>query len=987
MTVTDRFRLFWTPFLKKHKGRMHQAIGLVCPAGLGSGGDLTLHVGERKYTARKFDLIRMPDEYRGEHHPPAYLWLIPRPARAVRARAVWRTPLGQVHRDSLKITPAEPRHVHLVFKTHIDLGYTDTVANVLASYRTRLMDALLKNIEATSERKTGQRFVWMMSTWLLEQCLDPEHVAPEHIERLEQGIRNRQIVWGLMPFTTHTEFFGLEELCRSIYGARRLAERFGVPVPAVAKMTDVPAHAAALAMAFGAAGGRFFQIGTNPDSRPPAVPPLFQWKLPDGNRMLCHYHGTYDTPLLPPADWPWQHWLSVQVSNDNVGPQNLDLLDYAAWIDSQFDSPIIQTGPMETFADAVLREHGSDLPELEKEFTDWWIYGIASQAGPTARARRLKDRLPSLETLATALSWATDRPVSPKLRAALRRGYENLALYTEHTWGDHATDGRRALAKGNRYTSKVFAGNSSPSPVDRWVGSWADKAHYTAEAQAVADEVEVDALKMVNGHAGNSRHPAIWLFNTLSWPRGGVVRMPADGLPDGEFELVDPTMGNAIVYERSAGGIEFIAPKVPACGYLALEMRPAAHRSRPGRHADWDQKQLTLHTNTYTLCFHTAGGLARWHDRARSCQWCSTSAEHPLGTYLYEMPGGKRIREFARQVHSNAAAGTVGFFHRNDYDEMTDFGPVGGDTARVRHELTPSYARVIVDANCPARQVPQRRSGDVRKYRTTFTLYRGHRELHVNVRLIGKRPTYAAEAGYAAFPFMGDEPFVLIDRITQLVEPSEEFAKGINTALMAVHHGVRIEGEYAGMNFYPLDSPLVCFGRPGAYVFDEDPDYETGMLYAMLFNNCWGTNFALWQSGDFSFDFVLQPTGNDEWDGDLARSGADFFRPLVPTLGPAPRVEPARSLLEIEPPSVQLVTMKPGDFDEGTVIRLWNADVDPGTATLKLPAARRGDHLYRCDLLERPAKRRIPINAEGEAKVPLKSHEVATFYLQPAKKR
>src|SRR5690606_10401705 len=108
-----------------------------------------------------------------------------------------------------------------------------------------------------------------------------------------------------MPFRTHTEVFGVEELCRSIYPARRLAERFGLSVPRDAKMTDVAAHNASLGMAFVAAGGNFFQIGTNPESIPPDVPPLFWWQLPDERRILVHYRGTYGSPLLPPDDWPW----------------------------------------------------------------------------------------------------------------------------------------------------------------------------------------------------------------------------------------------------------------------------------------------------------------------------------------------------------------------------------------------------------------------------------------------------------------------------------------------------------------------------------------------------------------------------------------------------------------------------------------------------------------------------------------------------------
>ena len=46
--------------------------------------------------------------------------------------------------------------------------------------------------------------------------------------------------------------------------------------------------------------------------------------------------------------------------------------------------------------------------------------------------------------------------------------------------------------------------------------------------------------------------------------------------------------------------------------------------------ADWDKRALTLHTNDYALMFHRAGGLARWHDRARSSQWCSDQVDFPI---------------------------------------------------------------------------------------------------------------------------------------------------------------------------------------------------------------------------------------------------------------------------------------------------------------------------------------------------------------------
>jgi len=989
-TYTDRFRLFWTPFLRKRGGKMWQAVGLACPPTLGAGGQLTIRIGQQKHTACMFDRIRYATNATTQDDDTVYLWLIPRPGKPVRCQATWKTAQGAVHRASLMLKPAEPTTSHVIFKTHIDLGYTHRAAEVVRLYQTRFMEDLLSRLDKTADRKPGKGFVWTLSTWLMERCLDSKGVKPALLKRFEQYIRAGRVVWGLMPFTTHSEFFGLEEMCRSIYAARRLAERFDQPVPRAAKMTDVPAHTASLAMAFAAAGGTFFQIGTNPESKPPVVPPLFWWKLPDGKRMLTHYHSAYGTPLLPPEDWPYRHWLSTQITGDNIGPQNLEVLDHIAWIDEHFDYPICKTGRLENFGDAVIREHGQKLPTIEKEFTDWWIYGIASQADITALARCDKERLPSIETLQTMNALLAGK--SPNSQEQVRQAYEQLALYTEHTWGDHATDARAALPKGNRYTSQAFANEAKmpapPAPVDRWVASWKDKADYVHQADRTIGKLESAAFLSFAARCGKRSELGIALFNTLSWPRGGLVRLEAKGLPAGDFELIDPTTGGSVLYERKGNRIEFLAPQVPACGYLVLRIQPVSTRRTLGLSTEWYAPHNTLHSSDYSLQFHKAGGMARWHDRARSHQWCSGEVDHPMGTYLYEMPGGDKLRDFARQVHSNAYNHTAGFFHRHDYDGMSQFGPVGGSKAKIKADLSPLRARVTVEAACPARRVPNRRSGDARRVRTTFTTYRGCRNLYVNVKLFGKRPTYAAEAGYAFFPFFGgDDALVFIDRIAHIARPKEEFGEGINLAHMAVHRGVRIEATHVGMNFYPLHTPLLSFDRPGAYGYDENADDFTGTVYATLFNNCWGTNFAQWQSGDYSFDFVCRPTGNDDWDGGLARDGAEVHRPLMATVVPFPNNWPARSVLRIEPKVVQLVTLKPAEFDTGTIIRLWNADVEPVKAKLTLPETRQGDILQVCDLVERPTRKRIAVSDSGDATVPLKANEVVTLQLRPSVRR
>ena len=215
---------------------------------------------------------------------------------------------------------------------------------------------------------------------------------------------------------------------------------------------------------------------------------------------------------------------------------------------------------------------------------------------------------------------------------------------------------------------------------------------------------------------------------------------------------------------------------------------------------------------------------------------------------------------------------------------------------------------------------------------------------------------------------------------------------GVNTAHLAVHRGVRIELEHAGMNFYPLDAPLVGFGAPGAYHYDDAHGYADGVLYSTLFNNTWGTNFAQWQGGDLAYEYVCRPTGNDEWDGGLSRGGLEYFRPLVGTVVHGMNAPPARSLVQVEPDAVHLVALKPAErfgatsasrrSENGLILRLWSADPDPLTAKLTLTTARRGSKLEICDLLERPTGRKISISKQGTANVPMKPHEMVTLLLR-----
>ena len=130
--------------------------------------------------------------------------------------------------------------VIVVFKTHYDIGFTGLARDVVKYYRTEMLAKTVKACAATAGNPAGKRFTWTMASWPMAQILQGE-TDPDLLKQAEDLVKHRQLVWHALPFTMHTEFFGLEDLIRTFYISRDLSMRFGI-WPEDAKMTDVPGH-------------------------------------------------------------------------------------------------------------------------------------------------------------------------------------------------------------------------------------------------------------------------------------------------------------------------------------------------------------------------------------------------------------------------------------------------------------------------------------------------------------------------------------------------------------------------------------------------------------------------------------------------------------------------------------------------------------------------------------------------------------------------
>ncbi|MFT3792500.1 MAG: DUF5054 domain-containing protein [Rudaea sp.] len=306
--------------------------------------------------------------------------------------------------------------IHLVFKTHLDIGFTQLAERVRRQYHDIFIPGAIDTGEHLLREDPRQRlFVWTTGAWLIRDHLETQ--SPERVRRLERAIEHGLIRWHALPFTTHTELMSPSLFRAGLFYAQELDRRFGVKTIA-AKMTDVPGHTLGIVPLLARAGVKFLHIGVNSASTPPDVPDLFRWRAPGGEEILVAYQKNYgSTHFVEGANVA----LSFAHTNDNLGPQNVgQTIDCHRDLRDEYPDAEIRASTLDAFAEAIwpLRER---FPLLEREIGDSWIHGVGTDPAKLSRfleLQRLYDRF-------------DEEGLTPSRAAFGRR----LCLVPEHTWG------------------------------------------------------------------------------------------------------------------------------------------------------------------------------------------------------------------------------------------------------------------------------------------------------------------------------------------------------------------------------------------------------------------------------------------------------------------------------------------------------------------------------------------------------------------------
>jgi len=411
----------------------------------------------------------------------------------------------------------EVTRVLVLFKSHLDVGFTDTQEAVVRKYFDEYFPRAME-VAAALRQSGTDRYVWTTGSWLLYEYL--EQASSDQRRRVEQAVSAGDLAWHALPFSWQSETMDRSMIEGALGFSQSLDRRFG-RITTGAKMSDVPGHSRGLVSPLAANGVKLLDIGVNEASTAPEVPDLFVWKAPDGASLIMMYHHKAYGGIVIVPDAALA--VAVRMRGDNTGPHSVEDVNLIyADLRKQFPRAHVAAASLSEIA-AAIEPHRERLPVVTQEIGDTWIYGVPSDPVKVARYR---------EVARLRREWLDRR--SFRAGDAIDRGLlRRLALCAEHTWGLHAG----MLEDYQHYTPKDLLA-ALDSPKFRVVqASWAEKRKNIDDAVASLPEpMRSEAQQRLRAvqpvapdRAGLKRHSAGSAIETAHWvialdPKTGAIR-------------------------------------------------------------------------------------------------------------------------------------------------------------------------------------------------------------------------------------------------------------------------------------------------------------------------------------------------------------------------------------------------------------------------------------------------------------------------------
>jgi hypothetical protein len=728
------------------------------------------------------------------------------------------------------------KKIILVFKTHFDIGFTDLSSRVIDNYANSMLKEVIATCKATQHMGKLQ-YVWTMPAWPLK--IITERCSADLKNELDLLITRGQIVWHALPFTSHTDFCSAEEYIEGLRFGRELSNVYQKPYSISAKMTDVPGHGIMLPAILSGAGVKFLHLGCNEFANPPKLPFLFHWQAVSGERVLTMYSkGGYGTSLLPPEDWDYPVWMALMQTQDNCGPQSVEVIEsLVKRIQKKYPEAEIVCGTMDDFYNDLSKCDLKDLPTITKDLADTWIHGIGSYPAEVGKIREEREKSKRLQAMVAKQYLENSEHKTDQAAEILNRYYEEVSLFEEHTWG---ADVKTWLGKDRVYRKKDFLKEKSAKNYQFMEASWQEQRDRVYQS-----DLAVQELKLLVESKSNSVSS---MFNPNSSEFTGWV-----SLKDLNRDFTDCAieMNNEILQiTKIDGEWACFVKKIPS--FITIPFRVVDTYSPKGKLAIKRMDNfVTIENHRYSMRFsEITGDIVQLYDKKMNAVVLKQCNQKSIFSYQYDRYGISEITTYLKDYAYRFSTWGVQDYGREAYPECEHktYNPtyqsfsIENDTVIFRYVNTESVEKY----------------GDAEQITIEVTLPPAGDELYVNLRLKNKKETPYIESGSFLIPLAENSPHYLINKANVVLDPANDIQEDANHVFYCLENYISAMGNQNGICVVSKDSPLVSLGDTGIYKYLKE--YKTPVepvMYFNLFNNMWGTNFPQWIGGDLCYRYVL----------------------------------------------------------------------------------------------------------------------------------
>lgn len=827
--------------------------------------------------------------------------------------------------------------VYIYPHSHVDIGYTNTQANVEIIHKRNLINGI-KLAKETANYPEGARYVWNPEViWPVERYLNT--ATPAEKEEVLDAIRKGYVSLDAGYINDNTSVTADEEFPSLFGDAKRLEKLTGVPVSTIVQV-DVPGMSWGLVPMAAQFGIKYAFVPFNGGDRTGLSDKVsfkpFWWIGPDGvSKILFLQPGDYTpgarakgykywpamagqkdpekllqivktaTPrenfidnylwgslkkLENDKDYPYDLFPMTWAMADNT-PIDADLPEAVKSWNEEYAYPRLVIASSKDIMSAFEKKYGDIIPSFRGDFTEFWTDGLGSAAKETSMNRRSKERL-----IQTDVLWSMLHPGEKAPRKELNEAWRNVLMGSEHTWC-----------------------YMDPNQADMQNEIWRVKQNFFKTADASSVQLLSSALKPF---AAN-KSKVVGVFNTLSWSRSGLITLTSEQSKG--FSSVKDGNNNPVVSQRlSTGELVFFATDIPAFGTKNYTLSSNATQNPERMLA----RKNTLDNGLVTVSVDPAtGDVVSIKDKS-DIEFVNTKDACNINSFRYLLGSGKPASGGPQYAANFDASGS-----QTSSKPVKATGPT--EVKTVIKENGPLVGSILVESNADG----------CTKLIREVRLVAGNPAIEIDNQ-VDKIATTEKEGIHFGFAFDIPNGRTRMDIPWGVVEVDADQLPAANRNWICFQRWLDISNEERGITWCSLDAPTFESGNMTANIIGgayHSPEWIqrlplSSTIYSWALNNHWHTNFPLSQGGKINFRYRLLPHQNGYDAVKANRFGLEQAQPLIAT--------PVKEKTTVNPPvlidneKVFISILKTAADGKSMIIRLRSVSDKAETVNLSFPSGK-----------------------------------------------